>query len=441
MQRLLIACTLLIAFTSCRKNDDMLHTGDQRMLKYSLKDSLIPLDYDALDFSRVAHSTVNKIELIRIAFKEKSMAESFVLVQIDGNWNIKKGRIIQITKSGIANSFNGSLVIKTLHGDVIEESKLINGYRCSKKLMTRSYLIEPDPYVVLPEVVVVASHSSSGGIGWSSWYNLVCFFESAENSGSGTGSYWELDPYSGGGGSGSGATGGTSEVPLASGGSGGMIDENVMELDFELQYDNPAIDLSKYLSCFSGIPNAGAICRITIYADVPVDSDPTRIMDWETGSPGHAWLRLEKTNGLQSASQHIGFYPKSGWKTTLTDVPLDGKWVENSRHEFNASYELTVSPESLQKAITQILYLARFKQYDVDDYNCTDWTLEVWRKAISPSMWFDIPKFHMPGSLSTNGTNTPQGLFIKLREMQQVGTPGIEVPVVGYSGNSTGPCN
>src|SRR5690606_22012036 len=106
----------------------------------------------------------------------------------------------------------------------------------------------------------------------------------------------------------------------------------------------------------------------TIHSDVPVDSDPTKIFDWSAGSPGHTWIRIEKTgaNGSGSASQHIGFYPKTGWKTILTDAPLDGKFVDNGSHEFNASYEVSVSPETLNSAIMRIRQF-RDDKYDIDD--------------------------------------------------------------------------
>lgn len=448
MQRLLLICFLVVAFASCQKEIERPRICDFPELKQSLKDSLTSADYKAIDFSRVAHSEVKQMTLIRVAFKGKSMAESFLLAEVDPKGKIKRGRIVQLSRTGKIQTFNGNLIVTTLKGVILEETPINNGYRQKDKPMAR-VLVQPDPYVVLPEVVVVASYPPSGGfISWGTWYNLISFFEMGDGgSGGWSGWYWNSDPFSGGGG-GSGGTGSTgdntSSSPLSNPDPNApldVIDDEILEIDFESQYDHPAIELDKYLKCFSEIPDAGATCRITVYADVPVDSDPTKIMNWETGSPGHTWIRLEKTNGLQSASQHIGFYPKTGWKTTLSDAPLDGKWVDNSNHEFNAEYVLTISPESLQNAIVRIQNLARFIRYDIDDYNCTDWAIEVWRQAVSPSVWFDIPRFQIPGSLSPTGTSTPQGLFLKLREMKQAGTPGVTIPVVGYSGNSTGPCN
>src|SRR5690606_14753892 len=94
-------------------------------------------------------------------------------------------------------------------------------------------------------------------------------------------------------------------------GLAGALTDEMIQVGFEQQFEDPAIDLDAFLRCFDNIPDEGATCRITIYADVPVNSDPTKMMDWSSGSPGHTWIQLEKTGAGQSASQHIGFYPKS----------------------------------------------------------------------------------------------------------------------------------
>lgn len=449
MQRLLIICFLVAAFASCQKEIQLPRKNDYPELKQSLLENLSAPDYNALDFSRVSRSVYGDVTLLRVPFKKKQIDEAFVLVDVDAKGKIKRGRIVQLTRSDKKETFNGSLVLKNLKGEIIEEASIINGYRQRDKAMTRTMVVQPDPYVELPEVVIVSTYpSGGGGISWGTWMSLTSFFQSGTG-GSGDGSAW----YSGGGGGG-GSYGGGSPGGSTGGGTSNqppnpdpygpvdVIDDDMIMIDFESQYADPAIDLDKYLRCFDKIPDAGSTCKITIHADVPVNSDPTKIMDWSTGSPGHTWIRIEKTGAGNSgtASQHIGFYPKTGWKTTITDAPLDGKFVDNSNHEFNASYEVTVSPENLRSAIMRIRQL-RSVRYDIDDYNCTDWAIQVWRTAVSPGIWFDIPRFHMPGSLSPNGTSTPQGLYVKIKELAGAGVQGANVPLVGWAGNSTGPCN
>lgn len=447
MKRLLLFCFLAVVIVSCQKEIEISRSSnDYPGLKKSLADSLPVSEYTLLDFSRISRTVHNNVTLLRVGFKGKKMSESFVLVEVNNNGTIKRGRMVSLTRDKVEETFNGTLTLKNLKGITIEKTDIIRGYRAKNSIMLRQQVV-PDPYVELPEVIVVASYPSSGGISWGTWMNLMSFFDSG---GGGWGGWYSGgDPYGGGGGGGGGAggsgggSGGGGYVPPSNNPPGPIVvDDEVMEVDFESQYGDPAIDLDKYLKCFDNIPDAGATCKITIHSDVPVDSDPTKIFDWSAGSPGHSWIRLEKrgANGSGMASQHIGFYPKTGWKTILTDAPLDGKFVDNGSHEFNASYEVSVSPENLRSAIMRIRQLRNVK-YDIDDYNCTDWSIEVWRSAVSPSIWFDIPRFHMPGSLSPGGTSTPQGLYVKIKELQDAGVQGASVPVIGWSGSSTGPCN
>ena len=449
MQKLFLFCFLATIVISCQKEiEGPKPSNVYTELKRSLADSLSVSDFKNLDFSRISRSAHGDVTLLRVAFKGRKMSEAFVLVEVNERGAIMRGRIVSLTRDNEKETFNGTLLLKSLKGVIIEETNIVRGYRVTNKTMLREQVLQPDPYVELPEVVVVASYPSGGGISWSSWMYLMSFLDNDGGGGGWGGWYSGSDPFAGGGGggggTGGGGNGGGGSVPPPNDPTGPVtvIDDEMMEVDFESQYADPAIDLDKYLKCFDNIPDAGATCKITIHADVPVNSDPTKMFDWSAGSPGHTWIRIEKNgaNGSGSASQHIGFYPKTGWKTMLTDAPLDGKFVDNSNHEFNASYEVSVSPENLKSAIMRILQLRNVK-YDIDDYNCTDWAIEVWRSAVSPSIWFDIPRFHMPGSLSPYGTSTPQGLYEKIKELQEAGVQGTTVPVIGWSGSSTGPCN
>ena len=178
----------VIVIISCRKNVVSPSNDISRNIRVSLQDSLSPIDYKSLDFSRVVRTVIKERLFIRVAFKEKSMSELFVLIDVQSNGKINKGRVVQLRREGAAENFNGELVIKSLKGEVIEVTTLVNGYRRRGKVMNRSLVIEPDPYVVLPEVIVVAS-PRSGGTSWNNWYNLDLFFEGVDHSGSWTGTY------------------------------------------------------------------------------------------------------------------------------------------------------------------------------------------------------------------------------------------------------------
>jgi len=64
--------------------------------------------------------------------------------------------------------------------------------------------------------------------------------------------------------------------------------------------------------------------------------------------------------------QNIGFYPMIGWKTLLTTAPVEGKFVDNSEHEFNASLKMSLTPEDLKKTLDEMIYLSSVVKYDID---------------------------------------------------------------------------
>lgn len=436
----LLLSVLLILF-SCAKHDDR-NVGQliDAALMRSLRDSLNATDFSRLDFDKTVISKYPDFKIARIGLKGVSLSEEFVLLQLKADGSISRGRIVRMERSDVDNTYNGFVVINSLSGHRIFESAIVNGYFTDNSSLSR---VVPSPvYQELPEVIVVSTYPPGGAAHWSTWFSLVSFFDTEDYGGLNCW-YSNADSYSGGAG---GSFNGDYPVEQESiedegdlGLAGALTDE-MIQVGFEQQFEDPAIDLDAFLRCFDNIPDEGATCRITIYADVPVNSDPTKMMDWSSGSPGHTWIQLEKTGAGQSASQHIGFYPKSGWKTTMTDAPIDGKFVDNAGHEFNASYSVDISAEDLHTAMMNILQL-RNVRYDIDAFNCTDWALRVWRRTVSPSLWFDIPKFHMPGSLLPGGTSTPQGLYVAIEELHATGTAGTSVPLLGWSGASTGPCN
>jgi hypothetical protein len=212
-------------------------------------------------------------------------------------------------------------------------------------------------------------------------------------------------------------------------------------VDIETQDVNAPIDVQKFINCFNAIPDAGSTCSIEIMADIPVDSDPNKIFNFDSKSPGHTFLNIKKSNGSQSVSQNIGFYPASGWKTILTNAPIDGKFVDNGQHEYNAGFKLSITPAQLQSALMEMLR-DRNSKYDIDNYNCTDWALDVFNAAGGN---FQIPLYDIPGNYPSTGTRMPNGVYNKLLQMKNSNDPragGIDIGFSkAFAGNSTGPCN
>jgi hypothetical protein len=127
----------------------------------------------------------------------------------------------------------------------------------------------------------------------------------------------------------------------------------------------------------------------------------------------------------------------------LTTAPIKGKFVDNGEHEFNAGLKMSVTPEELKKTLSRISYLGKFAKYDIDDYNCTDFALDVFNQTrISNAI--EIPRYNIPGGMAPYGTNTPQGLYNKLKILKQQGGEGVGINIPGVKGwvsNSTGACN
>ena len=434
----LYTLTFLLCFLfACRKAD---HKADNYLTRVqtALKDSVSSEDYSSLDFSRSVLSKVDSADLylLRIPFTRFD-AGHFLLLQTTKEGTIRQGRITEIRgavvdKEGI-KKFQGHITIRSLQRKLLVQSSIKNGFITAfhQNPQGRSALVQPSN--VLPEVVVTYVIPSGGGISWSTWIWLQSLFNgfnvqpyySFFNSDTGDGGSW-----SGGGGS-----------PTGGGDGGSPTVEQPILIDFENQDENSGIDIEKFINCLSAIPDAGATCSIEILSDIPVDKDPNKIFDLGSRSPGHTFINIRKQNGSQSASQNIGFYPNSGLKSILTNAPIDGKFVDNGLHEFNCGFKINITAAQLQAAIVQ-MQRTKSNKYDIDNYNCTDWAMDVFNAAGGN---FQIPLYDIPGNYPSVGTRMPNGVYAKLKEMKNANDPragDITIDIVkGWAGYSAGPCN
>ena len=437
---------LLQLVASCRKEGQFV-PGEQAAInrvQATLNDSLSAVDYQRLAFAKAVRTRINKdTSYLRIPFRDQALKEAFVVVQIDDAGRVNRGRMISVTRQQNmlpAYAFHGFLVIRWLTGKEVIRSRITRGYIeafHATPTLLRSTIVPAPEYQEMPEVIVVASRTQNGVLSFSDYLWLQGLFNDAYR---GVRTYYSNMEDSGTAGDREG--GETSWSNL--GGAGFFPAEDFpLLIDFETEWSNPAIDIEKYLKCFDAIPDAGATCSIEIFADIPVDSDPNKLFNFESGSPGHTFLQIKKSNGSQSVMQNIGFYPKDGWKTLMTNAPVEGKLVDNSQHEFNASFKMYLSPENFKSTLNEILYLSRFIKYDIDNYNCTDFALDVFNKTRADKL--EIPLYDIPSNLPSTGTRTPQGLYNKLKSMQQSRHPessNISIPgVFGWVGDGKGPCN
>ena len=450
MSRIFYPLLLLIVLVSCQKGIRQSQDDYIENVRNSLKDSVSREVYRNVDFERSVLSKVDSIQLfiLRIPFKGKSLNQSFVVIKTDVSGKVQRGKIVNMEGADVeygegrvkAKVFNGTINIQSLGGKNLMSSKINSGYieaYHKDNIATRTMLMAND---VLPEVVVVAYVNTGGGVSYSDWMSLMSFFP---DYGSGGSYYGSMDGTGGStSGGGGGYSGGSSGI-YGSPGGGGVQQDPPIHIDVEPQADNPAINIENYLKCFDNVPDAGATASITIYADIPVDSDPRKLFNVGTLSPGHTFVEITKENGGQRVSQNIGFYPKNRMDPAFTTAPVDGKLVDNSGHEFNASLKMNLSTVDLQRTLMEIRYLARFIKYDIDEYNCTDFALDVFNASRVNKL--EIPLYDIPGGITAAGSRTPNGLYIKLGEMMANHDPeanNITYGIIkGWTGSSKGPCN
>ena len=435
MKHLIAIAVTILLLSSCKKEMDLpindgLHTSESffSKVKAQLKDSLSANDYSSIDTTQLFKSKDAQSDgyFVRGAFQKKDIATDFILLKTDSLGSIRQGRIIHVSKAKNNRSMNnalfqGQFVINSLDKSHSVKRDVVNG-RLKKHSNTTATMKaeaeEPAGEQELPEVVVTSYTCDGSYTGDWYWYDF--FFD--DYSYGTDGSY--IYGYSGGGG----------------GSSNNNSDNNdsTMVIEVELD-DNPSIKVEDYVKCFSTVPDANATYQITLYADIPVNGDPSVLFNTASGEVGHSFIELKKSSGGLSVQQNIGFYPVIGWKS-LSNFPVDSKIVDNAGHEYNASLTTTLSNTQFQAALNEMQAIAG-KDYEITSWNCTDFALDVFNAA-NTGETFTIPKYPVPGT--STYSNTPQGLYVTMQSMQSIGndTYGIiEIPgVCGYVGASHGSC-
>jgi hypothetical protein len=447
MKHTLLILTIALSIVACKK--EVVTPSSDRYLetvKQGLRDSLTRQDFQQLDFGKSVLSKVDSVELyvLRIPFKGSDIGSDFVIVKTSGEGRVEQGKIIHhkgkatvYGEGGVKHHrWDGNITISSLNRKNVLESPIVNGFITAfhSNVNARTFVHEAG---LMPEVVITYVIPSSGSVSWSTWMSFVSFFSQASANESLGGYYSWFDGGGSPGGGGGGSTGGSGNPPS---GGGPQIDEPIL-IDLEPDDEKPGLDLQKYIKCFTAIPDAGSTCSIEISADIPVDSDPNKFYDFSTGSPGHVFLTVMKSNGSQHATLNIGFYPQSGYKAS-TYAPTAGKLVDNAGHEFNAALKMGLTPAQLSTVFVRIQQLSNL-DYDTDEYNCTDWGLDIFNRTRTNKL--DIPLYGIPGSPLTQHTRTPQGLYNKLQGMVNANDPekgNITIGIYkGYAGGTSGPCN
>lgn len=451
MKGIYFMVALLCFAISCRKQVTEGELDYMEVVKNDLRQRMSTRDFSSLDFSNAHLSTGDsgRLLFLQVPFKYNDTLNQFVLLKTNFRGHVESGKIIQLildnlspNNPGYTINLNqrcpdGRITIRSLESKVEVISPIKSGFIESfHDNSTKSGYISHDTCVESPEVIIVSSYPSSNGIKWSTWFCVIKLLDWRHKDCRACRCSWYAPSVN----HAEDVVGGGTNPITTLAGALNAVTSQMIYIRPETEVKNAGINLHDYLHCFAAIPDTGATCKISIFADLPVNGDPTKFFDFGSGSPGHTFLRLQKSNAGQFSSQYIGFYPATDWKTILTTEPIPGKFEDNTGHEFDASYELEITPAQLETGVTRMLHLDQFVQYDIDDYNCTDWAIDVFNHIVQPDQRLIIIKYYIPGGMTPYGTSTPQGLYTKLRSMAKKGEPGVVLRLMNWASKSTGPC-
>ena len=422
---------LSVSLLCCKKQSEVTDSSsDLKAEVYALlKDSMSVSDFNHLHWSAATVTSVqdDDVSLLRIPISLQPNCSEFVLILLRAERVVSNSRIIKLIMNSngdkLSPGFNGKIEISTLRRTPLMKSRVINGYfENDVRVLSPAMNSREESLASPPNVINTFEPYKANTSVWMDWFSLT-----------GTAQVRKAVSYIN-----------VTAEPNSGAGGGGLNYEEPLVIDFEPPAESlKPIEIEKFLKCFNDLPDAGAICSIEILADIPVDTNPNLLFDWTIGSPGHVFLQIKKTSGNKTVTQNIGFYPVTGWKTMITPAPVNGMFVDNGKHEFNAGCKQDISPDDFKKTLDHISYLARFIKYDIDEYNCTDFALSVYN-IIRISDPLEIPKYDLPGAFTPFGSSTPQGLFNKLKSMKQSGTDASNINIPGVKGwvsESNGPCN
>lgn len=191
----------------------------------------------------------------------------------------------------------------------------------------------------------------------------------------------------------------------------------------------PGINTKDFMKCFANIPDQGANMKITIYVQEPF---PGTTFNLGPNSVGHAAIGLTKTNGSQSITQVVGFYPDA---TGLDKMHAPSKVVNNGGDlEYNVSITYNVTADNFQKISNYIA--SPPATYDLVNFNCTNFVYEACKNGniTLPDPYNSLGPASPPGA---DLMMAPAGLGDSIENMKgqsNVNTNG------GITPNSKGSC-
>lgn len=233
--------------------------------------------------------------------------------------------------------------------------------------------------------------------------------------------------------------------PGSGGGSEGSFDpENPSEDDYELlNTRTDSIKIKDRLDCFNNVPtNSNTSYSVKICADIPVNSNPDYYLTVSIQpEPGHVFLELTKTNGANSVTQTIGFYPNSQMKAS-SQVSVESRMFDNDGHPYDASL-LKMLNESQFDLMLDAAKIYSKNDYQMTGFNCTQYALDVFNVAagtlsVAPSLTY-LPLNNGGTPIPFSLGRTPNGVYKKIVDLYNNQGPGAS-PFSG-TGSYSSECN
>jgi len=449
-----LALLSLIVF-SCKKQEQQNASGTVQgsgyiaNVKAYLKKSLYDSDFRKVDFENSVLSKQGSNWFLRIAFLNTKLSTDFVLLQTDSIGNCSRGKFIHIRRdSSNRQTFNGKISIASFQHIATVKKVTENSVATEECVVAEEEVDDDcsDSYAVpacdgcLPEVIVVGYLPSGGGGGISYGDYLSLSALAGGSTAGGTGGTGGSSSGSGGSGSANGVSSGIySPVVVPPGNPGPPKPSADITINYETSTNKPGINVTAYMEAFATVPDAGAQCSVTVFADLPVDDDPSYLFNAVTGATGHSFLQLTKTNGTKSVTQVIGF--TASRPLAILGVTVPGKIVDNGQHKYNASLSMSITPAQLQTEINAINAFGSTPNYNIWTNNCVGYALGI-LNAVRPTTPLNIALSEVPGSAESY--QTPQGLYLALGALKQLnGTDAknINLGVISYANISYGPGN
>lgn len=228
----------------------------------------------------------------------------------------------------------------------------------------------------------------------------------------------------GGGGYGGGGFGDSGTPPTGGGGGGGSNVDIIIPPDAPEYHDisefEPPVSLQSLFNCFAQIPDAGATYTVKLCVDLPVNGF------WQApfnlgASPGHTFLTLTKTNGSQTISQSVGFYPiGSGGNPVNPNATGRFKNNGNPPHQYNAAItDYNVSANQFSMVMNNLLSHEN-DTYNLNNNNCTTIALNTFNLLLTTPITiepFIIQPPGIPPPLPLIFMQSPQKLYKKIGEL------------------------